>query len=170
MGLKIIGVILVVAGCAGFGFKLASNHLKEERSLRSLIRILDYMECELQYRMTPLPDLCRQAAVESEGLLKKAFTLLANRLDDRISTNVDDCMACVLPAVGSIPPLTASALAQLGKSLGRFDIEGQLKGLEAVRQSCRQQLNGLEKDRDMRLRNYQTLGICAGAAIAILLI
>jgi len=27
----------------------------------------------------------------------------------------------------------------------------------------------LEKDKDIRTRNYQTLGLCAGAALAILL-
>ena len=58
----------------------------------------------------------------------------------------------------------------LGKSIGRFDMDGQIKGLEAVRQDCRRRLDELSKDRDTRLRSYQTLGLCAGAALAILFI
>lgn len=170
MGLKAIGIILIIAGCGGFGFKLAYMHIKEERSLRQLIRILDYMQCELQYRMTPLPDLCRQAAAEAEGTIRQVFCLLAARLEDQISPDVEQCMVCALSGVKDMPQLTLNAMQLLGKSLGRFDLDGQQKGLEAVRQECRSRLNELMKNRDVRLHNYQTLGLCAGAALAILLI
>ncbi len=170
MGLKIFGAILILAGCGGFGFKLASAHIREERSLRVLIRILDYMECELQYHMTPLPQLCRQASAEGEGALKKAFYLLADELENQISPDVEGCMALVLSKNKDMPGLSYAAMELLGRSLGRFDMEGQLRGLESVRQECRRNLNELMENRDMRLRNYQTLGLCAGAALAILLI
>lgn len=170
MGLKALGVIFILAGCGGFGFKLAYNHIKEERCLRAFIRILDYMECELQYHMTPLPDLCRQAAAEGEGMIRRIFYLLASGLEDQITPNVEQCMASVLSENKDVPKLTWSAMDLLGKSLGRFDLEGQLKGLESVRQECRRNLNELMQNRDVRLRNYQTLGLCAGAALAILLI
>ena len=170
MGLKIFGAILILAGCGGFGFKLASNHIREERSLRVLIRILDYMECELQYHMTPLPQLCRQASSEGEGIINKVFYLLAEELEYQLSPDVEGCMTAVLSKNKDMPCLSYSAMELLGRSLGRFDIEGQLKGLESVRQECRRNLNELMENRDLRLRNYQTLGLCAGAALAILLI
>ncbi len=170
MGLKVLGMIFVLAGCGGFGFRLAYSHIREERSLRTLIRILDYMECELQYHMTPLPDLCKQAAAECDGMLQRAFYLLATGMEDRISPNVEQCMTLALSSVKDMPRLTSSAMDLLGKSLGRFDMDGQLKGLESVRQECRRNLNELMQNRDVRLRNYQTLGLCAGAALAILLI
>lgn len=170
MGLKAIGIIFILAGCGGFGFKLAYAHIKEEKSLRTLIRVLDYMECELQYHMTPLPDLCKKAAAECDGMLQKVFYRLATSLEDRISPNVEQCMHLALSAVKDMPQLTLSAMDLLGKTLGRFDMEGQLKGLESVRQECRRNLNELMQNREVRLRNYQTLGLCAGAALAILLI
>jgi len=49
-------------------------------------------------------------------------------------------------------------------------MEGQLKGLESVRQECRRQVETLSYNRDARLRSYQTLGLCAGAALAILFV
>ena len=49
--------------------------------------------------------------------------------------------------------------------------QGAVRHLEAlgvdVRGDCRTQLKALEQNRDIRLRNYQTLGLCAGAALAI---
>ncbi len=170
MSIKILGAVLVIAGCGGFGFQIASMYLKEEKTLRQLIGLLDYMECELQYRLTPLPDLCRQAARESSGVLRSIFLTLTQELEDQISPDVEHCISAALAKVKKIPKSTFEALEMLGSSLGRFDLEGQLKGLEAVRQECRRKLLQMTDNKDVRLRSYQTLGLCAGAALAILFV
>ena len=170
MILKILGVILVVAGCGGVGFKIAANHRQEEKSLRQLIGILDFMECELQYRLTPLPELCRQTAKEFSAMPGKVFHTLALEMEAQVLPNMERCMAATLEKMLDIPTITRNGLLLLGKSIGRFDLEGQLKGLEAVRQDCRRNLESLCNNRDSRLRSYQTLGLCAGAALAILFI
>lgn len=170
MQIRLIGAIMVVIGCSAFGFILAAMHKREVRTLRQLICVLDYMECELQYRLTPLPDLMRQSALESGGVLRTVFSILANELEDQISPNVAHCMHSALVQSGDIPSVTVKCLTALGQTLGRFDLQGQLNGLDAVRQMCRGNLDVLERDKQSRLRCYQTLGVCAGAAIAVLLI
>ena len=170
MSFKLIGALLVIAGCGGFGFMIAAAHRREEQTLRQLIAALDYMECELHYRLPPLPDLCRQVAGESRGVIQTIFALLAEELESQISPDVEHCMCAALSRVKDIPKETYAALELLGRSLGRFDIEGQQMGLEAVRHSCRQKVDMLSQNREVRLRSYQTLGLCAGAAIAILFI
>jgi hypothetical protein len=52
--------------------------------------------------------------------------------------------------------------------LGIFDLPGQLKGLEEAQQVCQRALEQLEKGQAARLRSYQTLALCAGAALTIL--
>ena len=99
MGLKIIGIIFVVAGCGGFGMKLALNHIREEQGLKQILRILEYMECDLRYRLAPLPDLCRDAAKEGSGAIRKLFYLLANKLDTRTSPDVEHCMIVALSEI-----------------------------------------------------------------------
>ena len=170
MSYKWIGAIMIVLGCGGFGFSLAAAHRREESTLRQLISALDFMECELQYRLTPLPDLCREAAGEQKGCIRDVLQNLAVELDTQISPDVDRCMKASLSKVDDIPNRTRRALEELGKTLGRFDLTGQLKGLEQVRSSCRSEMESLNTNRESRLRSYQTLGLCAGAAVAILLI
>ena len=170
MTFKILGVILVMIGCGGVGFRIAAIHRYEEKSLRQLIGILDFMECELQYRLTPLPELCRQAASTCTDSPFAVFTELALEMESQINPDVDRCMAAALEKTKNIPPITRNKLIQLGKSIGRFDLNGQLKGLEAVRQECRRNLESLCTNQDNRLRSYQTLGLCAGAALVILFI
>lgn len=169
MTVKIIGSALILFACGGFGFKMAAAHKREEKTLRNFICALDFMECELQYRMTALPDLCRQTAAETNGILKKVFYMLAVELEDQVCPDVKSCITAVTAKIKDIPHHTLEALQLLGQSLGRFDLQGQLKGLETVRTECRVKLNHLTHNSENRLRSYQTIGLCAGAALAILL-
>lgn len=170
MNYKWIGALLIILSCGGFGIRLASAHRREESALRQLIGALDLMECQLQYRLTPLPELCRQVGQENRGCVQRVLLSLATELDAQIAPEVSSCMTAAIGAVGDIPSVTKGALIMLGQSLGRFDLQGQLKGLEAVRSECRRYLSNMTNNRDQRLRSYQTLGFCAGVALAILLV
>ena len=170
MTYKILGMVLIIVGCGGAGFSMAANHRMEEKSLRQLVGILDYMECELQYRLTTLPELCRNASKEFCGVPGKILYELSNEIESQIAPNVACCMQAVLGRNKRISPITMEILEQLGMSIGRFDLEGQLKGLNAVRNECKRNIDALSNNKEVRLRNYQTLGLCAGAALAILLI
>lgn len=168
MSMKIIGAILIIAGCGGVGFSMAAAHRREERALRQLIGALDYMGCELQYHLTPLPQLCRAVATETGGSVGQVFLALASELETQISPDAASCMDAAVSKYPKLPHRIRKNMTQLGVSLGRFDLVGQLRGIGSARQMCRRDLEELSKDREQRLRNYQTLGLCAGSALAIL--
>ncbi len=170
MMFKIFGVILTVVGCGSVGFQIAANYRREERALQQLLRILEHMECELQYRLTPLPELCRQAGRIYKQTPGRVFTDLAAEMESQISPDVACCMAAVLRKSSTLTPITKNVLAHLGASIGKFDLNGQLKGLQSAGAECKRNLDALTNNRETRLRSYQTLGLCAGAALAILLI
>ena len=170
MTIKWIGALLVIAGCGGVGFTMAASYKREERCLRALVRALDYMTCELQFRLPALPELCRAAGKECGGPAGQALMALSSELESQISPDTDSCMYAALSKMDNLPGSTLEALSLLGKSLGRFDLNGQLQGIEQVRAHCRRELASLENGRDQRIRGYQTLGVCAGAALAILLV
>jgi stage III sporulation protein AB len=168
MSIKLIGAALIVAGCGGVGFSMAAAHRREENGLRQLIGALDYMGCELQYHLTPLPELCRGAAEQAGGCIRSVLLGLAAELENQIAPDAASCMNAAISKASKLPHQVRKNLTLLGGSLGRFELDGQLKGLEAARQQCRRDFDELSRDRDVRLRSYQTLGLCAGAALAIL--
>lgn len=136
--------------------------------MRQMIAALDYMGWELQYRLTPLPELCRKAANENSGAVKDILMTLCAELESQIAPDASACMKAALKKHPKIPLRLKKAMEQLGLSLGRFDLPGQLNGLDSVRHQCRRELEELSRDRSVRLRSYQTLGLCAGSALAIL--
>lgn len=169
MDYKWIGAVLIVAASACFGFSLSGTHRREEQSLRILIGALDYMSSELHFRAPSLPELCRGAAGAGGKGIDRVFLRLTQLLEESNASDVSLCMESALQEV-DLPLASRENLHLLGKSLGHFDLEGQLKGLDSVRTAARRDLDKLTQNREQRLRNYQTLSVCGGAALAILLI
>ena len=167
MIIKWIGAFLVLSGCGGFGFAMAAAHRREEQALGQLIRALDFMHCELSYRMTPLPQLCKSTANAVSGPVGHVFARLATELEQQVSPDAGCCMAAALTAVPVSPGLH-EIFSDLGTTLGCFDLPGQLRGIDAARKHSETSLRQLSENRTNRLRSYQTLGLCAGAALAIL--
>lgn len=169
MLLKVFGAIIIVLSCGGYGILLAISHRKEVCALHMLVRTMDVMICELEYRLTPLPELCKVGSEQSNGPISEYFSCLADILDHQYFSDVGICSTSALKKTTKLPPASASQLQSLGQTLGRFDFDGQMKSLEQCKQSCIGQLEVLEHQQTQRLRSYQTLGFCAGVALAILL-
>ena len=75
-----------------------------------------------------------------------------------------------MQSMGKFPDRVDKSLEILSLSMGQFDAQGQIQALEVARDHCRSMLEAMAENRDVRLRSYQTLGICAGAALVILLV
>lgn len=168
MSLKLLGAVCIICACGGMGFSMAAAHRREETALRQLIQVLDHMGCELQYRLTSLPELCRSASQDVGGCVGQVLKNLTLELEAQIAPDAATCMRAAVEKVGKLPPSVRKNLLTLGISLGRYDLPGQMKGIDSVRIQCRTDLEALTANREVRLRSYQTLGLCAGCALAIL--
>lgn len=170
MTLKILGALFVIAACGGLGFSIAAAHKREVRTMKRFIFALDLMSWELEYRLTPLPELCRYVGQSGSGPVNCLFSMLAEELERQVSPDVAACVHSVLSKLKYVPKLTADGFLRLGDSLGKFDVPGQLQGIASLRSECNQMLSVYTNNQDARLRSYQTLGLCAGAALAIIFI
>ena len=61
-------------------------------------------------------------------------------------------------------------LLTLGASLGEFDLDGQSRALELALARLSSQLRRLEEGSSARRRSYATIGVCAGLAVAVILL
>lgn len=167
--MKVAGAMLVILGCGGFGFSMAAAYRHEETLLRQLRDILQYLYCELQFRMTPLPELCRQAGKQNYGAIARVFRKLSDALESQVEPDVASCMGSAMLGA-DLTPRVRDLLTRFGQTLGCFDLKGQLLGMEELRTQCTAALEELASGREDRLRSYQTLGLCAGAALVILFV
>lgn len=170
MNYKWIGAIFILASCGGFGFSIAGTYQRELRILRQMVYMTELMQSELTCRLTPLPELCRKTGKSVGGLVRRVLYGLAQELERQICPDVPSCMHSALASAGRVPRSAERIFNQMGSSLGQYDLTGQLKGLDSVKASCCRVLQRMEQNREVRLRSYRTLGICAGAALVILFI
>lgn len=167
--MEIAGAALLLAGAAGFAMTLASAHRREMRMLRCLLHGLQEMVWELKFRMTALPELCRIGADAAGGPVREILGELSDRLSRNEVVDIAGSLNQILTC-HELPGRVRRNIRQLGSSLGRFDLEGQLQGLELVKRQCREDLRQLESGGPQRIRNYQTIALCTAAALAILFI
>ena len=169
MYLKILGAILVISACGGYGLMMVFSHRKEVAGLRALVHALDVMICVLDFRLTPLPDLCKIGADSIDGPVSSCLLRLSEILNDQLSADVGSCTTDAVDMTAGLPQRVSLEIRSMGQTRGRFDLEGQRSGLRNCKEVCNNQLEVLEHQQPQRLRSYQTLGFCAGAALAILL-
>ena len=93
--IRVVGACCIVTGCGGFGFAMAAASRREEAELGRLRAALEYMSCELSYRMTPLAALCRGAA--NGGLVGQFLTALAAELEKGTAPDVQVCPRTMCP-------------------------------------------------------------------------
>ena len=166
--MKLLGAVMIFVGCGGVGFSLAAAFRYQEQSLRQLIKALEYMECELRFRMSPLPELCHSASQVCTGCVRSVLHRLGCEMEKQVTPNAAACMQEAITRQTTIPGKLRECLFQLGNSLGSFDLTGQLQGLESVKKQTEFELEQLRQNQDVRLRSYRTLGLCAGAALVVL--
>lgn len=161
---------MVIVACGSFGFRAASAHRKSVKAMQQLLSAITYIEHELQYRMSSLPDIFHQTAAYCNGSVGLFFGLLADELEKQVAPDIAFCIEAALSQTEGLPVLAKKGIHLLGRSLGRFDIENQLEELATVRAECTTILSSFTDNQEVRLRSYQTLALCAGAAVAILFI
>ena len=170
MTIKMIGALLIIAGCGGIGFALCLNHKRQEEALTQLIHSLQWMRCELNYRMTPLPELCRGAAGAAKGIIGQFFETFALELEQQFTPDAITCMQAAIRSLPELPEVVSERLMTLGTSLGQFDLQGQLLAIESAQLQCQKDLTAFNQDKEIKLRNYRVIGLCAGIAMVLLFI
>lgn len=169
MYIKFLGAALIIGCCGGYGMLMAMSYRRQVMLLHQLVRLYELMYAELEFRLTPIPALCRIGAADLSKPLSEILLSLAQKLEAQEANDVSAAMKLVLEQERYIPSAISEQLQLMGHNLGRFDLPGQLRGLRQCQKECERKLDELEHNQQQRLRSYQTLGFCAGAALAILL-
>ena len=120
-----IGAICVVGACGACGFSMAASYTGLQRNLRQLYNGLELMQCQMEYQMTELPELCGILASACTGPVGKFFGALGREMQNGETAEASACVAMTLARDRELPEACRSILSQLGKTLGQLDLSGQ---------------------------------------------
>ena len=169
--MRLVGGVLVVAGCAALGLSGVSRLDGRVKDLGRLTAGLDALQRELGWRLTPLPDALDTAAEAAGGPAAQFFACCAQGARTPDGQPFQQIWKDGLSAAQL--RLTAedrSFLERLGPVLGRYDSDSQRLALEEAAAGLRTRQETAEDDRCRLGRVYGVLGVTAGLFTAILLI
>ena len=169
--LRLTGAVLLLAASAAMGFGAAGALRRHEQVLERLIRTLEGMGRELTGRLPPLPDLLERASEESEGAVRTFFRLCGESLRRRKERPFGMLWRQALEAAQlPLEEDELALLADLGDVLGRYDGASQGRALRETAQRLEEKLARAREKNGRMGKVYGTLGVTAGAFLAIVLL
>lgn len=169
--IKLLGAGLVVSAASMVGIRMALAVRREESILRQFQNSLEIISCEVGGKLTPVPDLCKLLAAVLTAPLADVYREAARRFEMQLDANTEQVFCAILKTwQDNLPASVYQLLQQLGQNLGQFDAPEQLQMIQALQIQTKHILAQMQEEKGARCRSYEVLGVCAGCALAIILI
>jgi stage III sporulation protein AB len=170
--IRLLGAALVLGGSTAIGLLTAAQLRRRAQVIAALLGMLDRMESELSFRLTPLPLLLSRLSEAAGKPLAAALQLCRDRLRETERQPFAEIWREALARNAALPlgEEERKSLEELGRMLGRYELEGQLLAIRSARASLERCLSRAEGERDRLGRLFGVLGVSAGAVLVLLLL
>lgn len=170
--MKLVGMVFIMVSAGSVGIRIAVSLRKRCALLRQLLTAVQILQNEISFCGTPLPQAFALAAVSAEGVVERLCSAVAKEMDQRRWITPQAAMERAWKAEPDLAQelVLHEVLLTLAAGLGKYDRDSQIQTLERTKSRLEELLRTAEQERSIRSRTYETLGICAGLAMAILLI
>ena len=170
--LKLIGLSLILAASGAVGAGLAGTVRRQQAQTLALIDALLRIRHELQYRLTPLPELFAALGEGTEPVTAAFFRGCAAMMEADRALPPQLVLGRAMEQTTSLQwsARTRETVRNLAFSLGKFDLGGQVRAIELALERLRAELAEVQAGSRARCRSYETIGICAGLALAVILL
>ena len=164
-----LGFILVVSGGAATGIFMARSVRRKLEVCRELISALELMRGEIEFRLTPLGEICKQLGEVCKKPLGPVFSQIA---DDFISAPGRPSGVQMRRALQGqpLPEEPKAVLTELFDSFGKQDVYAQLRAIDLAERRIQLTLDELQGEKKERCQIYRMIGVCTGLAVAVILI
>ena len=170
--IRLFGASLVVLAASAAGFGFAKNVRLQCAQLDALSWALETMAGEMSARLTPLPEIFLLLGSGGQRDVSLFFKTAAMALTTPPGCTVPVAFKRGFAAAMNFRPgeQAVQALYALSAGLGRFELERQLAAIEQAKAAVTRALLSLQAQKQVRTRCYGTIGVCAGLALAVILL
>ena len=167
---KAAGSALVIAAGGLVGFAAARRVEAELREVERLETALHFLQSEISYALTPLPEALKRAGAAAGGeigaLLARTGALagLSNRRS--VSRALDLALDEIHPELTKV----LAIVKELAASLGLSGHKEEVRHIEMSIDRARSLKKELEDECRRKARLYRYLGLFSGASLAIVLL
>ena len=165
--IRLLGAVLVAAGCAWGGFRAADSLRNRVRALEEMGRGLALLEQELELDSPPLPRLMERLVPRCRGPARELFQGCRAALDRLEEEPFSAAWRKLVMELGQLGQEGQACLLPLGDTLGRCSGEEQRQAVSLLCRRLGELTARAEEDQRRMGRVYQTLGLSGGAFLVI---
>ena len=158
-----IGAGMVTCGCTALGISISSRLKKRLKLLSSLIGAIDYLQAEVSYGLTPLPELLTGLA-ERDPSSRELWT----RMGWKPGGSFPDEWTHWVSEL-DLKDCDRAALDEVGGILGRYDADRQASRLGFIKNRLEQSQTDAREELKKNGKLFSFLGFACGIAAVILL-
>lgn len=171
--LKYLAILMMFIICTYIGFYVGDRYKGRSDSLSEIQKFLVLLNNEVIYINTALPEPLKNISNKISGDFSKVIYNMALSLEEGTVNSVYRCFTDNYNLYGLNMNLKESdfkILSDFFKALGETGVIGQEKILNLASESIK--INSAEALSEYKINTkmYRTLGMCAGAVLAILFI
>lgn len=169
--IRLVGAVFLAGGGAALGFGAVRRLERRVQVLNQMSLGLNMIRRELDWRMSPLPDLLSLASRETKGEVSDFFRLCSIGVRNLNGRPFRQIWQQGLEAAQlRMESEDFAVVEQLGSVLGRYDSGNQRQALEEAIARLDEQRKEAADQRNRLGKVYGMLGLTAGVFLVILLI
>ncbi len=171
--LRLLGVLLVLAGSTGYGVNLCIELNEGLTNVRYVIHILDAFLSEVGFRRLSLPECCRVIAKESTEPYKSMLSNVYQAYEMEGKGEFTTCWKLEMEKGLKKLPLSAeekTVILQLFDGAAIYDLDRQKSILESRKVLLSKYQKKREQEIAEKKKVYTSLGFMAGLLLVLILI
>lgn len=170
---KLIGILCILAGCAGWGSARVAQERDRVRHLRALSHILGQMRGEISYGKHTLPEICLLLAELNDGCYNSCFSRIYERTGEEGGRGFPEVWEAEMRACLQGLPLREDEremMTGLPKTLSFQEESGQSGRIGQAEAFLEDRYRQAEQTYENKSKMIRSVSILTGLLLAILLL
>lgn len=169
MIIKFMVLILVFASSLSIGFLIAKKYENRVKELKDVKNALNMFETKIKFTYASVPEIFEEIAKQfGEEIVGQIFRTASILMKDK---SAGEAWNEGIETVNSNMTLEdKSTIKNLGKLLGKTDLEGQISEIKLVTDLLNTQIELAEIERRKNEKMYKTLGGIIGLTLVIIFV
>lgn len=166
------GICICIVGiCTMLGIKKAKKYETRERIISEFITVFKYIENDIKYMLTSLPDALEKVRHTLNTDVKEVLGAISvGMLSESTSENVNKKICEEINNIYEINSYDKEIIYQGFSSLGKSDIDSQISIINNTVVNLLNQLSEASEEKVKNFKLYRTLGTAVGLMLAIVFI
>ena len=165
--IKIIIYTFIFSFSSLIGILISKKYSNRVNELKEFKNALNIFKTKIRYTYEPIPEIFMEISKNVNSNISDVFKLAADKMN--ILTAGEAWNMALKFEELNINQEDITVLNNLGKLLGKTDLQGQLNTIEMTSDFLDEQIKKAEIQKDKNEKLYRTLGMIAGLSIVIIL-